>query len=131
MTTDGGAGVRGIGGDVEAAVMAVMWSATTPLTVSEACAEVNSRRPTPLARTTVLTVLTNLARKGLLEQHQDGPAYKYTAAVPREQYTAELMSQALEGTDDRAAALLYFVEHLDQEERDALRRIARRGRSKQ
>ena len=119
--------MRGIGGDVEASVMQVMWSATAAMTVSEVCTAVNTTRPKPLARTTVLTVLTNLAKKGLLDRHPDGSAYRYTAAVPRERYTAELMSQALDSTDDRTAALMYFVEHLDAAERQELLRISRRG----
>ena len=119
--------MRGIGGDVEASVMQVMWSATAAMTVSEVCAAVNTTRSKPLARTTVLTVLTNLAKKGLLDRYPDASAYRYTAAVPRERYTAELMSQALDSTDDRTAALMYFVEHLDAAERQELLRVSRRG----
>ena len=122
--------MRGIGGDVEAAVMDVIWSAVKPMTVSDVCTAINDSRPAPLARTTVLTVLSNLAKKGLLDQHQDGPAYRYTAALPRERYTAELMAHALDETDDRAAALMYFVEHLDAAERDELRRMSRQRRGR-
>ena len=121
--------VRGIGGDVEAAVMDIAWSASKPLTVVEMWTALNAQPDRrELARTTVLTVMTNLAKKGLLTRHGTGRAHSYTAAVPRGQYTAELMTQALHSTDDRTAALLHFAEQLDDDERQALLAMARRRR---
>ena len=121
--------VRSIGGDVEAAVMDVAWSATEPLTVVDMWAALNAQPGRKkLARTTVLTVMRNLAQKGLLVRHGTGRAHSYTAAIPRGQYTAELMTQALHSTDDRGAALLHFAEQLDDDERQALLALVRRRR---
>ena len=125
---------RGIGGEVEAAVMAVVWSADRPMTVREVLDEVNrGRNGPPLAYTTILTVMGNLARKGMLTQHTGGRAFRYSRAVGREEYIATTMNAALDAAGDRTAALLHFAAQLDADERRALleqaRRIRRRRRA--
>ena len=46
--------------------MAVLWRAGRPLPVREVAAEVNAGRGAPLAYTTVMTVMSRLAGKGIL-----------------------------------------------------------------
>ena len=120
---------RGIGGEVEAAVMAIAWRAVQPMTVREMLDEVNRERGgSPLAYTTILTVMGNLARKGMLVQHAEGRAFRYSPAIPREEYIAAMMNEALDVASDRTAALLHFAAQLDADERRALVEQARRQR---
>lgn len=126
--------MRGIGGEVEAAVMAAVWDDGRSMTVREVLDVLNARAGhKTLAYTTVLTVMGNLAKKRMLDQHTDGRAYRYTASVTREQHTADVMNEALRGTTDRTAALRHFAAQLDPDERNALldhaRRLRRRRRS--
>lgn len=112
-------------GSLEAEVMQRLWSAPCPLSVREVLEELNRDRK--LAYTTVMTVLENLHRKGLVTRQKDGRAFKYVASVSREQYTAELMDGALAGSGDRGAALLHFAEKMPTTElaelREALGRL--------
>lgn len=122
---------RSIGGETEAAVMNVVWSAAQPLTVREIMDAVNAgRRRGKLAYTTVLTVANNLADKDMLLRDANSRAYRYEAAVTREDYTASRMTQALAETTNRTAALLQFTANLTDAERalmvDHARRLRRR-----
>jgi predicted transcriptional regulator len=81
-----------------------------------------TRRP-PLACTTVMTVMDNLHRKGLLLREKQGRAYLYRPTGSRESHTAELMGQAMVGASDRSGVLLRFVEQLSPEDLVALREL--------
>lgn len=61
--------------------MRAMWAAQQSLTVRELLDGLNRRRSRPLAYTTVMTVMSRLARKGVLHQHREGRSYRYEAAV--------------------------------------------------
>lgn len=120
---------RAIGGETEAAIMDVVWSADQPLTVRDIMDAVNAtRRRRKLAYTTVLTVVTNLADKDLLVRDAQTRAFRYHAAISRDEFTASRMAQALAETTDRTAALLQFSAQLSDEERAALLAQARRLR---
>ena len=65
--------------------------------------------------------MDNLHKKGYVAREAVGRAYHYRSVKSREEHTADLISVALEGSDDRTASLLRFVERLDPEELAALR----------
>src|SRR3954467_13250878 len=67
----GGHGVRGFG-DLEAALMDLLWRRGRPATVREAMPELTWHRE--LAYTTVMTVMDTLYRKGWLTREPDGAA---------------------------------------------------------
>ena len=62
------------------------------------------------AYTTVLTVLDRLQNKSLVTRSKVGRAFHYAAASSREEYTAELMREALGAASDRDAVLVRFAE---------------------
>lgn len=70
------------------------------------------QRDRTLAYTTVMTVMDNLHRKGVLTREQNGRAYVYRPAVTREQYTAAFMGDVLAGSANTTATLLYFLEQM-------------------
>lgn len=108
-------------GPLEAAVMERLWSWDRPATVRDVLEDM-TRRP-PLAYTTVMTVMDNLHRKGLLLREKQGRAYLYRPTGSRESHTAELMGQAMVGASDRSGVLLRFVEQLSPEDLVALREL--------
>jgi len=61
-------------------------------------------------------VMEILHRKGWLSREKDGRAFRYSATASPEEYTARLMSEALDDAPDRAASLLRFAEGLDEAE---------------
>ena len=106
-------------GDLEAAIMDVMWAAQGPLRVREVAAGLHRDRP--LAFNTVQTVMENLFRKGWLNRALDGRAYGYMAVRSREEYVAGLLGEALAVARDPAATLVRLVEDLDPAEVAQLR----------
>jgi predicted transcriptional regulator len=105
-------------GDLERAIMDVLWGTATPLTVREVSARLTERN---LAHTTVMTVLDRLAKKGFARRQRDGRAWRYCPAATRETYVAELMLTALDQTADRTAALARFAKSVSGVEADVLR----------
>lgn len=105
-------------GDLERAVMDVLWDGSDSFTVREVAAALPNQE---LAYTTVMTVLDRLAKKALVHRDRHGRAWRYTPTASREAYVAELMHEALEFSDDRAAALVSFARSMSGDEADALR----------
>jgi predicted transcriptional regulator len=104
-------------GELERKVMEVLWADVgAQVTVRH----VEERLP-GYAYTTLLTVLTRLERKGLVRRAKDGRAFRYAAVTSREEYTADLMREALGGATDRAAVLARFAETVSPAEAAVLR----------
>lgn len=61
--------------------MQVIWDARGPVTVRDVLARLNRQRSQALAYTTVMTVMSRLAEKGILSRRQEGRGYLYEAEV--------------------------------------------------
>lgn len=112
-------------GALEAQVMGVMWSSEhDAMTVRDVLVVLNTAsRAKNHAYTTIMTVLDNLYRKGLVSRQRDGRSFRYDAALTREQHTAELLDQVLSTAIDTRGTLLHFVESMSQREVDELRHV--------
>jgi predicted transcriptional regulator len=110
--------LRGLG-ELERAIMEVVWAADGPVTGRAVVDELTRERP--VAYTTVLTVMDRLVGKGLLRRQRRGRAHTYLATRSRAAYTAELMASVLGSSNDRPAVLLHFVEQIPPEQAEALR----------
>ncbi|WP_205324191.1 BlaI/MecI/CopY family transcriptional regulator [Glycomyces sp. YM15] len=108
-------------GELEASIMAVLWSAPDPATVRDVLGALD-RDPEP-AYTTVMTVLDNLHRKGIVTRERVGRAWAYRPAQSREEFDADAMAAVLESSSDRNATLLRFIGKIEPEELARLRRI--------
>jgi predicted transcriptional regulator len=115
--------MRGFG-DLEAVIMQLVWDRDDTVTVRELFDELRQERP--IAYTTVMSTMDNLHRKGWLERVKDGKAYRYTATASREEYSARLMREALDGGGDAEAVLSHFVAQMDGAESEALRAVVQR-----
>jgi predicted transcriptional regulator len=111
-------------GDLEAVIMHRVWDHGGPVTVRELFEELQAERV--IAYTTVMTTMDNLHRKGWLARVKEGKAYRYTATASREEYSARLMREALDGGGDTQAVLSHFVAQMDGEESEVLRTVVRR-----
>jgi len=115
--------VRGFG-DLETVIMHMVWDHDGPVTVRELFDEL--RRERVIAYTTVMSTMDNLHRKGWLDRVKDGKAYRYTATASREEYSARLMREALDGGGDPELVLSHFVADMDGTESEVLRTVVRR-----
>ena len=110
-------------GELERAVMDHLWASTEPQTVRQVHEALRTRRA--LAYTTVMTVLQRLARKNFVVQIRDDRAHQYAPTHGQDELVAGLMVDALRqaaNSGDREAALMHFVERVETEDADALRR---------
>jgi predicted transcriptional regulator len=89
--------------------MAVLWDADAPVSVREVEQRLNAGREAPLAYTTVMTVLSRLAGKGILVRSQQGRGFVYTPVVAD---TAEIAVRGVLA-EFGDAALARFVERVE------------------
>lgn len=80
----------GVTGELEQAVMDILWSRPSALSVRDVHALLATDRE--LAYTTVMTVLDRLAKKGLLVRNLEGRAWLYRPANSR---AAEVSAEVL------------------------------------
>ncbi|MFC4467334.1 BlaI/MecI/CopY family transcriptional regulator [Streptomyces xiangluensis] len=107
-------------GELEADIMRVVWASGEPLNIQGITDALNGEGR-QLAYTTVMTVTERLRVKGWLERVKQSRSYRYSAVRSAEDYSAELMRQALDSSSDRTGALLRFAGRLGAAEAAALR----------
>ena len=80
-----------------------------------------------LAYTTVMTVMTRLAEKGLLERTPEGNAYRYTPRLSQEEFLARASRRVFSSlVDDLASApvMSSFIDGLGEKELKAIEELA-------
>lgn len=115
-------------GDLEAAVMSVLWDRGEPLTVRDALASLKPGRE--LAYTTVLTVMDNLHRKGQLDREMKGRAWLYRPVRTRVEHAAACLHGVLDEYEDRHEVLMRFVADLDSDSVAQLRHAVEAARKR-
>lgn len=96
-----------------------MWDRQAGATVRELLDELRADRE--IAYTTVMTVMDKLYKKGWLRRGSHGRAYRYETVGSREEYSALVMWEALDGSGDRSLALQHFVAQISAQDVSALR----------
>ncbi|MGH3860101.1 BlaI/MecI/CopY family transcriptional regulator, partial [Actinokineospora sp.] len=86
--------MRGFG-ELEAVVMDRVWRREGTSTVRAVFEELLEQRE--IAYTTVMSTMDNLHRKGWLSRTRHGKAFLYRPTLTREEYSARLMRDALDG----------------------------------
>ena len=104
-------GLRQVMGELEEEIMECVWD-RGPLSVREVHRCLMDKRD--IAYTTVMTVMSRLAEKGLLVRHPEGRAFIYAAATPRDEYCAGVVKDFMAGMFVGASkpVLAHFVESL-------------------
>jgi predicted transcriptional regulator len=93
-------------GPLEAEVMEAVWKAGRPTSVRDVLQAVNEGRKQALAYTTVMTIMSRLAEKGILNRTQHGRSYLYEAAA---RDAAEIAVKSVV-RDFGDSAIAHFVE---------------------
>lgn len=124
--------LNGLLGPLETDVMETVW-ALGETTVRAVHAELATRRD--LAYTTVMTTMTRLAAKGLLERDTSGLAHRYRAGVSRDEYARSTVTSVVDWlvSSFPEPAVSYFVDKVadsdDPEALDALQERVNRIRA--
>jgi predicted transcriptional regulator len=93
-------------GGLEAELLERLWAAPEPLGARELAGMLPGP---PRSYNTVVTVLTRLVGKGLVERTGDGRRYRYRPAGDPDQLTAQAIERLLAAAGDRRAVLAHLV----------------------
>jgi predicted transcriptional regulator len=108
-------------GQLENAVMDVIWSQDRPLLVREVRERLHYARP--VAYTTVMTVMTILYGKGVLRREKHGRAWRYWPLEQRAEHDARLMAEILAAGGDHQRTLTEFLSRVSAAELDTIRTV--------
>lgn len=106
-------------GELESAIMDVVWAGDRAYMVREVRERLSYNRP--VAYTTVMTVMNILHGKGVLSREKHGRAWRYWPVESREEHDARLMAEVLRSGGDEHVTMLRFVERVSDEEMASLR----------
>lgn len=96
----GRASAQQLVGSLEFAVLDALWN-SSPASVGDVRGRLNANRDDELAYTTVMTVLTRLHDKELVERTKRGRGYDYTPCFTESELVAHLGRQEVDGLLDR------------------------------
>lgn len=111
----GRSGLKKLLGELEADIMQVVWAhGAEPITVREVHEQLSQGRK--IAYTTVMTVMGNLAKKGLLSVEKVGQAHLYRAIQTYQQFTEAAVTRIVDELmrDFTDPAVACFARALDQ-----------------
>jgi predicted transcriptional regulator len=97
-------------GELEAEVMELAWGHGGWIGVNEILSALQGQQR---AYTTVMTIVTRLCEKGLLERRREGRGFVYRPALSKEQLAAHTLRDVLADADDPRAVLAHFVKDLE------------------
>lgn len=100
-------------GELEVAVLKELWDSKEPVGPREIIDRLPGRKR---AYTTVMTILSRLIDKGLVERTAQGRSYVYQAAGNRDELTARAIGQLLSASNDPRVVLAHLVEDLSDPE---------------
>lgn len=109
--------VRRAPGQLEAEILAALWAADAPLTAARVQRDVAP----DLAYTTVVTILSRLHDKRVLERVRVGRAYAYAPVADQPGFAARRMRRVLDSERDRRTVLARFVSDLSTADERLLR----------
>lgn|SRR5690625_1876246 len=126
MAKQRGKSAEGLLGHLEYEVVRALW-AQAPASVSAVLARINRDRGSDnqLAYTTVMTVLTRLHEKGVLDRERRGRGYDYTPRFDEQALVEHLGSQEVRNLLDRYGdvALAQFAAAVEQADPKLRRRL--------
>lgn len=106
-------------GSLESEVLAALWASDRPMSAGD----VRVVAGVDVAYTTVMTILSRLWQKGLLDREREGRAYFYTPRFSEADLAATRMHEQLARAGDREAALSTFVGALSRRDERLLRKV--------
>lgn len=123
----GAGGLVKVLGPLETRIMQIVWreKSTTVKQVHRKLQDSPERAD--IAYTTVMTTMTRLAEKGILDRKRDGLAYVYTPAVTKDDFETAMVRRVLDGLMDdyEDETIDYIVDYLARRDPQRLKRMQR------
>lgn len=117
---------RRAAGELENAVLAVLWAADgalSPGEVRDLLGSDGDGDADDLSYSTVVTILSRLHDKGALSRHRDGRAFRYAPVADAAGLAARRLTEMLDRQPDRTAVLTRFVADLSDGDEQLLREL--------
>jgi predicted transcriptional regulator len=109
-------------GELEAAVLSVLWQAGRALSPGEVLQALTGRAGAPeLSYSTVVTILSRLHAKKALGRRRDGRAFRYAPVADEAGLAARRLAAMLDKEPDRQEVLSRFVADLSGSDEQLLR----------
>ncbi|MFQ5675419.1 MAG: BlaI/MecI/CopY family transcriptional regulator [bacterium] len=117
-------GLRKILGELEADIMEIVWQ-RRELTVRQVFEILQDVRN--IAYTTVMTVMSRLADKGLLEKLKEGNAFIYRATTSRDEFTRTTLKKVINELmqDFTTPAINQFLDSMENVDPDRMEELSR------
>ncbi|MFQ5738730.1 MAG: BlaI/MecI/CopY family transcriptional regulator [Acidobacteriota bacterium] len=117
-------GLKRVLGELESQIMEILWS-LSEATVRQVHARLQERRK--IAYTTVMTVMSRLAEKGLLERRKEGNAYVYQPLSSRREFTHSVVGSVIASLirDFGTPTMTQFLESVEEEDPESIEELAR------
>ncbi|MFQ5708930.1 MAG: BlaI/MecI/CopY family transcriptional regulator [bacterium] len=117
-------GLRKILGDLETDIMTLIWKKGA-LTVRQVYDQLQEERD--MAYTTVMTVMSRLADKGLLEKLKVGAAFVYRPTTSREEFTQSTVKKVVNELlqDFAAPTMSLFLDSMEKVDPDKMEELAK------
>lgn len=123
----GAGGLVKVLGPLETKIMQIVWreKSTTVKLVHRRLQDTPDRAD--IAYTTVMTTMTRLAEKGILNRRRDGLAYIYTPAVTKDDFETMMVRRVLDGLMDdyEDETIDYLIHYLAKKDPQRLQRMQR------
>lgn len=109
-------------GPLETEIMQILWQDDRS-TVKKVHRRLSQQRE--IAYTTVMTTMSRLSEKGVLNRHREGLAYVYAPAISEDEFVHMVVRQVLDGLlDDYSdTAIEYMVDYLLRNNPSELKRL--------
>lgn len=105
-------------------MLTVLWSADSPLSPGEVRDRLEAGGTADLSYSTVVTILSRLHDKGVLDRGREGRSYRYSPVVADVAgLAARQLNDVLSRQNDRAAVLTRFIADLSDSDEELLRRL--------
>ncbi len=111
-------------GPLETEIMQVVWQDDRS-TVKKVHRKLSQQRE--IAYTTVMTTMSRLAEKGVLNRHREGLAYVYTPAITEGEFVTMVVQQVLDGLleDYSDTAVDYMIDYFARNDPNELKKLQR------
>lgn len=114
-------------GELEQAIMDLLWDSTEALTANEVRDALAQRQDSDPAITTVLTVLGRLNKKGFVTKNSSRRPHEFSATTSREEHTVKLLNDVLGDAVDKHAVLARFIGGINASDAQQVRRLLQSG----
>ncbi len=116
--------MRKILGDLETDIMEILWQ-RGELTVRQVYETLQETRS--IAYTTVMTVMSRLAAKSLLEKLKEGNAFLYRATSTREEFTRSTLKKVINElmADFTVPAISQFLDSMEEADPEKMEELSR------